>query len=140
MYTAYKYCTLYTTGLALSIIQRFFGGFDLLLQTLVVLMAIDLLTGLIRAIVFRKSDKTESGRLSSLAGIQGLFKKASCFLLIIAAVYLDALLGTNTLTRDAVIIAFCLNELISILENVGCIGIKMPAPLVNALEILSKKI
>ncbi|MCL1862847.1 MAG: phage holin family protein [Defluviitaleaceae bacterium] len=131
MYTLYKSCTLYTTGLVISIFQYLFGGFDMLLQTLVVLMAIDLLSGLINAVILR--------RLSSRAGIHGLLKKAACFLLIIAAVHLDALLGTNTLTRDAVIIAFCLNELISILENAGEMGIKMPAPLVNAMELLNKK-
>jgi toxin secretion/phage lysis holin len=111
----------------------------MLLQTLVLFMAIDLISGIISAVVFKCSTKTETGRLSSRAGIQGLFKKGSCLLLIIVAVHLDVLLGTNSLTRDAVIIAFCMNELISILENMGSMGIKMPAPLVNALENLHKK-
>ncbi|MCL2456948.1 MAG: phage holin family protein [Defluviitaleaceae bacterium] len=120
-----------STGLLASLLSQFFGGFDMLLQTLVLFMAVDLISGLISAAVFKK--------ISSRAGIKGLFKKGSCLLLIVVAVHLDALLGTNSLTRDAVIIAFCLNELISILENMGKIGIKMPAPIIDALEILSKK-
>lgn len=135
----FKVTALSAAGLSASFVLRFFGGFDLLLQTLLLFMAIDLVSGLISAIFFKNSDKTETGRLSSLAGVRGLLKKGCCLLLIVVAVYLDALLGTNSLTRDAVIIAFCLNELISILENMGQMGIKMPAPIVNAIEMLWTK-
>ncbi|MCL1878307.1 MAG: phage holin family protein [Defluviitaleaceae bacterium] len=126
-------------GLAASFASRLFGGFDMLLQTLLLFMAVDLISGVTSAIVFKCSDKTQSGRLSSRACLKGIFKKGCSLLLIVVAVYLDALLGTNSLTRDAVIIAFCLNELISILENMGNMGIQMPAPIVNALEMLWKK-
>ncbi|MCL2388663.1 MAG: phage holin family protein [Defluviitaleaceae bacterium] len=134
-----KNIALVLTGLIIGIVSRFFGGFDMLLQTLVLLMIVDFISGIVSAVVFKCSDKTDSGRLSSLSGFQGIIKKGCCLMLIVVAVHLDALLGTNSLTRDAVIIAFCLNELISILENMGRMGIKMPAPLTNALEMLSAK-
>jgi toxin secretion/phage lysis holin len=137
--TLFKGAALTVAGLAASIVSRLFGGFDMLLQTLLLLMAVDFISGIISAVVFKCSDKTESGRLSSNAGLRGFFKKCCCLLLIVVAVHLDALLGTNSLTRDAVIIAFCLNELISILENMGTMGIKLPVPLINALEMLGKK-
>lgn len=60
-------------------------------------------------------------------------------MLIGMAVHLDALLGTNSLTREAVIIAFFLSEVISILGKKGNIGSKVPAPLINAAGRLSKK-
>jgi toxin secretion/phage lysis holin len=138
MYNFVRCAAISVTGLAASFFSRAFGGFDMLLQTLVLLMAVDLISGIVSAAIFKCSDKTETGRLSSRAGLQGLFKKGCCLLLIVVAVHLDALLGTNSLTRDAVIIAFCLNELLSVLENMGGMGIKLPAPLVNALEMLSK--
>lgn len=139
MYAILRGTVLSVTGLATSVISRFFGGFDMLLQTLLLLMAVDIVSGIISAVVFKCSVKTETGRLSSKASVQGFFKKGCCLMLIVIAVHLDALLGTNSLTRDAVIIAFCLNELISILENMGSMGIKLPAPIMNALEMLGKK-
>jgi toxin secretion/phage lysis holin len=139
MATLFRGCALSAAGLTASFVCRFFGGFDMLLQTLLLFMAVDIISGIIAAVVFKCSDKTKTGRLSSLAGLQGFFKKGCCLMLIVVAVHLDALLGTNGLTRDAVIIAFCLNELISIMENMGAIGIKMPVPLTDALEMLSKK-
>ena len=139
MYTVYKGCALYFTGFTASLINYAFGGFDMLLQTLLLLMAVDFISGVVSAVFFKKSKKTETGKLSSAASIRGLFKKGCCLLLVVVAVHLDMLLGTNSLTRDAVIIAFCLNELISILENMGNMGIKMPAPIINALELLDKR-
>ena len=126
-------------GLAASLLSRAFGGFDLLLQTLLLLMAVDTVSGIIVAVVFKCSEKTERGRLCSRAGLQGFFKKGCCLMLIIVGVHLDALLGTGRLARDAVIIAFCLNEFTSVLENMGAMGIKLPGALVNALEMFAKK-
>jgi len=128
------------TGFSASVLSLAFGGFDMLLQTLLLLMAVDMISGIIAAAVFGCSAKSESGRLSSRAGVQGFFKKGCCLLLIIVAVHLDALIGTGTLTRDAAIIAFCINELISIMENMGAMGIKMPAPIMNALDMFAKKV
>jgi len=132
-------CALTVAGLAASMLSLAFGGFDKLLQTLLLLMAVDMISGIICAVVFRCSTKTETGRLSSSAGLQGFFKKGCCLLLVVVAVHLDALIGTGNLTRDAAIIAFCVNELISIMENMGHMGIKMPAPIMNALEMFGKK-
>jgi toxin secretion/phage lysis holin len=139
MYLMTRSCTLTVAGLATSLISRAFGGFDMLLQTLLLLMAVDMISGIICAVVFQCSAKTESGRLSARAGAQGFFKKGCCLLLIVVAVHLDALLGTGNLTRDAAIIAFCVNELISIMENMGVMGIKMPAPIINALDVLATR-
>ena len=125
-------------GILISLASTLLGGFDMLLQTLVVFMVIDFCTGWLAAAVFNCSDKTPTGRLSSVACFHGLIKKAASLMIIIVAVYLDALFGTAGLTRDAAIIALSLNELLSIIENMGCIGIKIPAPIVNAMDLLNK--
>lgn len=139
MYALYRGCAVAAAGLAASLLSHAFGGLDMLLQTLLLFMAVDMISGIICAIFFRCSDKTETGKLSSSAGFRGFMSKGCCLLLVVVAVHLDALLGTNNLTRDATIIAFCTNELISIMENMGLMGIKMPAPIVDALEMFSKK-
>ena len=139
MYSLIKGLTLASAGFGISAVTQVFGGFDTLLRTLLVFMAVDFVSGIAAAVVFKTSDKTDTGRLSSRAGFEGLIKKGCCLLLIAVAVHLDALLGTNSFTRDAVIIAFILNELLSILENMGRMGIKLPAALTNAMEMLNKR-
>ena len=126
-------------GILISLLSTLFGGLDMLLQTLVVFMAIDFFTGWVVAAVFKCSDKAPTGRLSSAAGFKGMIKKAMSLTIIIIAVYLDAILGTVRLTRDAAIIALSLNELLSIIENMGRMGIKIPYPIINALEMFNRK-
>ncbi len=102
-------------GLAGGFFTALFGGWDSALVTLVVFMAIDFFTGIITAMM-KKSKHTESGGLSSKAGWFGLAKKVCTLMLIVVAVRMDILLNTNYI-RDAVCISFCLNELLSIVEN-----------------------
>lgn len=121
-----------------AFVSSVFGGWDAGLTTLVIFMAIDYFTGLIVAGVFHKSGKTENGALSSKAGLQGIAKKIMTLLMVLVAVRLDIMTGTNYV-RDAVIIALCGNELISIIENAGLMGIPIPRKLKEAIEVLSRK-
>ena len=59
-------------------------------------------------------------------------------LLVLISAQLDLILDT-TYIRDAVCIAFSCNELISILENAGLMGIPMPAALKKAIDLLQSK-
>lgn len=119
-------------------IASLFGGWDLALQTLLICMGIDLLTGCIVAMVFKKSPKTENGALESRAGYKGLCRKGATLLIVLVACQLDKITGANFI-RDAVIIAYCSNEVLSIIENVGLMGVPIPKPIVNAIEILKNK-
>ena len=107
--------------------------------TLVIFMAIDYISGLAVAGVFHASRKTDSGALESRAGWKGLCKKAMTLLFVLVAHRLDMVIGT-TYIRDAVVIAFVANELISIVENAGLMGVPMPAAIENAIDILQKKV
>jgi len=119
-------------------IANILGGWDSALLTLLVFMAIDYLTGMIVAGVFKKSKKTENGALESRAGFKGIVRKFSQLLVVLVAVYLDKLVGGSYI-RTAAIIFFCANEGISILENVGLMGVPYPKFLKDALEVLRKK-
>ena len=115
------------------------GGWDTAVVTLVIFMAIDYISGLAVAGVFHASRKTDSGALDSRAGWKGLCKKAMTLLFVLVAHRLDMVIGT-TYIRDAVVIAFLANELISIVENAGLMGVPMPAAIENAIDILQKKV
>ena len=62
-------------GMLGSAITTSFGGWDTAIITLIIFMAIDYVTGLIVAGIFRKSPKSENGALESHAGWKGLCKK-----------------------------------------------------------------
>lgn len=111
------------------------GGWDQSLITLIVFMAVDYITGLIVAGVFHRSGKTDSGTLSSNVGFKGLVKKGVMLLVVLMAARLDLLLGV-AFVRDAVIIAFILNELISIVENSGLMGVPIPPVIKKAIDML----
>ncbi|GLC80197.1 hypothetical protein LBYZC6_23110 [Lacrimispora brassicae] len=114
------------------------GGWDTGIGTLILFMAVDFLSGLAVAGVFHKSVKTESGTLESKAGFKGLCRKCMTLLFVLVAYRLDLSLGTFYI-RDTVIIGFMANELISIVENAGLMGLPLPAALVKAIDILNKK-
>ena len=129
-------CTI--IGAVGSFISWAFGGWDTSLQTLVIFMAIDYATGLIVAGVFHKSTKTDTGALKSEAGWKGLCKKGMTLVVVLIACRLDILLEINYI-RDAVCIAYIANELISITENAGLMGVPVPKPIIDAIDILKKK-
>lgn len=114
------------------------GGWDLALQTLLIFMAVDYVTGLIVSGVFKKSPKTKHGGLSSLIGWKGLCRKGMALIIVLVACRLDMLVGTDFI-RDAVVIAYCTNEAISIIENAGIMGVPIPKPIMNAIETLKSK-
>lgn len=115
------------------------GGWDSAVVTLLIFMAIDYISGLAVAGVFHASRKTDSGALESRAGWKGLCKKAMTLLFVLIAHRLDMVIGT-TYIRDAVVIAFVANELISIVENAGLMGVPLPAVIERSIDLLQKKV
>ena len=131
-----KICT--ATGIVGSFIANAFGGWDSAIATLIIFMVADYISGLIVAGVFKQSRKTESGALESTTGWKGLCKKGMVLLFVLIAYRLDLVLGTDYI-RNAVIIGFIANELISIVENAGLMGIPLPAVISGAIDLLTKK-
>lgn len=125
-------------GVIGSIIASLFGGWDTGLVTLVIFMGIDYVSGLLIAGIFHNSNKTESGALESKAGWKGLCRKCMTLLFVLIAYRLDLALGVNYI-RDAVIIGFMANELISIVENAGLMGLPLPDAINKAIDVLTQK-
>ena len=119
-------------------IAEMFGGWDMALATLILFMAIDYVTGMMVAGIFHKSKKTENGALDSHVGWQGICKKGISLLIVLVACRLDLLINTNFI-RDSTVIAFIVNELLSIIENAGLMEIPIPKGITEALEVLKSK-
>ena len=120
-----------------AIFTSLVGGWDSAMNTLVIFMAIDFMTGFVTAIL-GKSKHSGSGKLNSKAVWVGLAKKFCIILMVIVAMRIDILLET-TYVRDATCIGFCVNELLSIIENTSLMGIPYPPAIKKAIEVLQKR-
>jgi len=107
------------------------GGFDGFLYALVVVVAIDYVTGVMCAILDRK--------LSSDIGARGIFKKVVIFTLVAVGNIIDTnILGEGGVIRTAVIFFYMSNEGISILENATRLGLPVPEKLRTVLQQLNE--
>lgn len=129
-------CT--TIGAVGSMVAGLFGGWDTGLTTLIIFMALDYVTGLIVAGVFKNSTKTKNGALESHAGWKGLCRKGVMLVFVLIAYRLDLTIGTNYI-KDCLIIALITNETISLVENAGLMGVPLPDVITKAVDILQKK-
>lgn len=134
----YKLSFMSIIGVIGGFISMAFGGWNAALTTLVIFIAIDYITGLMLAGIFKKSQKTQNGALESRIGWKGLCRKGVTLLIVLVAVRLDIAVGT-TFIKDATIIAFITNETISIIENAGLMGVPIPPPITKAIEVLKSK-
>lgn len=125
-------------GIIGSFLANLFGGWDMALQTLLIFMVVDYITGFAVAGVFKNSPKTENGALKSKVGWKGLCRKGMTWLYVLVAVQLERLTGTEII-RNAIVIGFIANEALSILENGGLMGIPYPKKLRDAIDLLNDK-
>ena len=125
-------------GVVGGFIASLFGGWDAALITLLLFMAIDYISGLVVAGVFHNSTKSDTGTLESRAGFKGLCRKGMTILFVLIANRLDLALGVSYI-RDTIIIGFMVNELISIVENAGLMGLPLPSVITKALDVLTKR-
>ncbi len=126
-------CTIF--GVVGGFFARLFGGWSEDIVTLLIFMAADFAMGLVLAGVFHKSNKSENGNLNSKAGWRGLCKKGVTLLFVLIAHRLDVSLGTSYI-KTATIIGFIANEVISIVENAGLMGLPLPQVIKKAIEVL----
>lgn len=112
-----------------------FGGWNAAIGALLVCMAVDYATGLMVAGIFHASPKSQGGGLESGVGWKGLARKFMTLLMVLVAHQMDVLLCVEYI-RDGVIIGFCANEALSILENAGLMGIPIPKVFRDAIDLL----
>lgn len=114
-----------------SLVTYLFGGWTALIQILVAFVVIDYITGVLAAGV--------NGKIDSGIGMKGIARKVFIFVIVACGHLVDGAMGTSDIVRDAAIYFYIANELISILENAGEIGLPVPDMLKNAIERLKGK-
>ena len=119
-----------------SIIIKMLGGWDIWMMALITVMILDILTGLIKAILMQ-SNKSESGGLSSASMFRGGIKKVFILLMVALGTVLDTIISPDDVfIRIMVVSYYIANESLSILENVGACGVPLPKVLYKILDSL----
>ena len=121
-----------------SVIAHALGGWDAAMKLLVAMMAVDYITGWLVAAVWHRSPKSVSGALNSNAGFKGLCKKGAILLVVWIGTMLDSTYG-GAYIRTAMILFFIGNEGLSVLENLGLMGVPYPKFLKKTLEALQEQ-
>lgn len=107
------------------------GGIDVAMKSLLIVIVIDYITGVMSAIYNKK--------LNSTIGLKGILKKFSYLIIVSLSVILDRIVGDTGAIRTLIIYFFVANDGISIVENIGKMGVPLPKKLTEVLEQLKSK-
>lgn len=129
-------CT--SIGLVGSMIASLIGGWDAPMKALIICMIVDYISGIVVAGVFHASKKSENGALKSSSGLKGLCRKCMILFIIVIMAQVGKVANIDYL-RNAAIIGFIANEIISIVENAGLMGVPLPKVVYKAIDILNDK-
>ncbi len=119
------------TDIFLSLISQFFGKLDMPFKTLLMVIVLDVITGLIKAF--------KNKNLDSIIGIKGILKKIGYLIIVSLSVIVDKIMGATGTIRNVVIYFFVANEGLSILENWQILGLPLPNKLYNLLRQFKEK-
>ncbi len=121
-----------SASVIMSWLSYFLGGFDVLFICLLTLVVIDYISGVLSALC----KKT----LSSRTGFVGIIKKVCIFLVVAVATMFGIFTGLESI-RDFTVSFYIANESVSILENLGNIGVPLPQKLKDVLlQIREEKV
>ena len=117
------------SAIGAGVASTLLGGWDKSLEILLIFIIMDYVTGVAAAF------KTKT--LKSSEGFEGLMKKGAIFLIVILAAQLDRITGNAAgVFRTSTAFFFIANDALSVLENVGEMGVRLPAFLTSALTKL----
>ena len=117
-------------GIIGGFLAKIFGGYDVLLSTIILLVILDYISGILKAIYNKE--------LSSSLGYKGIVKKVMLFLVIALACAIQNAIGDVIPLREVTLTFFICNEGISLLENATTI-IPIPDRLKEVLLQLRDK-
>ena len=113
-------------GGIITAVSGFLGGMDGIMYALLAFITIDYITGVAVAIKQKK--------LSSEVGFWGLVRKVCILVLVGVAHFIDLnVMGTGDIFRTAIALYYIGNEGVSLLENIGNLGVKLPKKLIDIL-------
>lgn len=122
----------FNIGFSVSVgtIVYLLGGNDLLLKTITIIIVLDYITGILKAVYLKQ--------ISSSIGFKGIIKKITMFIVICLSYCIQVFVNNTIPIREIVITFFIVNEGISILENASVL-IPIPEKLKDILLQLKDK-
>lgn len=113
----------------LEIVHTYLFGGVKFLDLLAVLMAVDIVTGILKAI--------KEKRLRSRAALYGYARKVGVFGVIILANIIDIVLSLNGAVAICTVLFYIGNEGLSIVENLAQVGVKVPSIIADKLHVIN---
>lgn len=101
------------------------------LHLLLLLMALDIMTGLFKAF--------KNKNLWSRKSLFGYARKVLILVVIVLANVVDQILGLNGAVTYATVLFYLANEGLSIIENLAAVGVLVPAGLADKLKSIDDK-
>lgn len=114
-----------------AILAYLFGGWSALLGILLAFVVTDYITGVVAAGL--------AGELKSEIGFKGIAKKITIFVIVAVAHLADQAMGLDSILMSAAIFFYLSNELLSISENAGRIGLPVPPIFKKAIALFKEK-
>ena len=111
-------------GACVGVVIGFWTGLPALGQAVLIVQGADILTGLACAVLGR-SQKSESGKVSSRVMLEGIIKKGAEWLVVLVCIYAGAPLGMDGVGTMAMTYVIA-TELVSLLENFELLGLNVP--------------
>ena len=115
----------------LDVVRFYLFGDVKFLHLLLVLMALDIVTGVFKAI--------KNHNLWSRKSLFGYTRKMLVLVVIVLANVMDQILGMNGAITYATVLFYIANEGLSILENCAELGVLVPANLAEKLKVVESK-
>ncbi|WP_437343352.1 phage holin family protein [Priestia megaterium] len=112
-------------------VQIYLFGTVKFMDFLALLMLLDIITGLMKAI--------KNKRLRSRKALYGYARKIGVYVAIIVANIIDQVFGFNGAVTTATVLFYIGNELLSIVENLAQIGVKVPAIITDKLHVIQNE-
>ena len=120
-----------------SVATFMIGAWDLPFKILFCAVVIDYLSGTLKAWYLGKKNPKKG--INSKVGFIGLLKKISIFFIIAVAQLTDTILGMEII-RNAICIAYAINEMYSVCENVAMMDMYVPAFIKDRLAQIQQQV
>lgn len=115
-------------GILIAILSYLIGGWDTTMRVLLILMSLDVMSGMYKALI--------TGRFQSKEFRQGLLTKSGFFLVLILAYQMDLMMGNAEPVIRTITAMFYIGvEGTSLLENLGTIGVPIPKFIRKRLKV-----
>ena len=111
-------------GAMIGALVSFWTGAPALGKAVLIVQCADILTGLACAWL-GKSQKSESGKISSRVMLEGVVKKGAEWLIVLVCIYTGTPLGIEGIGAAAMTYVVA-TELVSLLENLSLLGLNVP--------------